>query len=208
MFLVRLLPLLLLVATTDQTRCEESIRRGEYDGSSSLCTPTNPPVWEPRFYMKQRKKQENSFSTVDFYFDSLRGASLIVDTPDANLSDPLWDLELSNHSSYYFHPNRSTCDVIEMPVGLLALNWLENATYLGAFHINGKDCYGYTKEDFIDYYADKSTCLPVRWYFHSMQATFDTVSYVSNRSVRDLSWLAVPAICEGQNSTRRPAPPR
>ena len=56
-----------------------------------------------------------------------------------------------------------------MPVGILRPDWLVNATSLGRKVVNGRPCVGWTKQDFIDYWADEETCEPVSWYFHGMQ---------------------------------------
>jgi len=61
-------------------------------------------------------------------------------------------------------PNQANkCTHITMPVGVLRPDWLSNATYMGKSVVNGVAVYGYTKQDFIDYYADAETCAPVRW---------------------------------------------
>lgn len=134
-------------------------------------------------------------------------------TPDANASDTLHDLELGTGHSYYFRPHGAppTCKQIKMPVGILRPDWLANATYLGPRTVNGVAAVGWTKADFIDYYADARTCEPVSWYFHSMKARFDTVYYAANATVRDASWFKPPPYCDGHDADRQrpdPAPRR
>lgn len=105
-----------------------------------------------------------------------------------------WDLELNDKNSFYRFPNQNnSCMHITMPAGILRRDWLENATYMGKFEINNKSCYGYTKVDFIDYYADVETCEPVRWWFHGMKAGFDTVKYLPNRAIPNATWFQPPA---------------
>ena len=50
---------------------------------------------------------------------------------------------------------------MSFPVGILRPDWLSNATFLGRSIRNGRPVLGWTKADFIDYYADPSTCEPV-----------------------------------------------
>mgnify|MGYP004240201493 FL=1 len=50
---------------------------------------------------------------------------------------------------------------MSFPVGILRPDWLSNATFLGRSTRNGRPVLGWTKADFIDYYADPSTCEPV-----------------------------------------------
>ena len=121
------------------------------------------------------------------YYDSDRGANLIVITPDANRTDVLWDLELDSRRSFYFSPSRAQCEAMEFPVGILTRDWLHNATYLGVrpcpfASSASRRCAAWTKADFIDYYADASTCEPSAWWFHSMRAWFVTTAYAVNAS--------------------------
>jgi len=81
---------------------------------------------------------------------------------------------------------------IAMPAGILRRDWLSNATYMGKFEINGKSTYGFTKVDFIDYYADVETCEPIRWWFHGMKAGFDTIKYSPGLEVPNTTWFEPP----------------
>jgi len=169
----------------------------------SGCGPDRslPPRWPERFMIVQRKvvdqgvplPQENA--TTVTYYDYPRGANLIQISPDSNNSDVLWDLELDSHQSYYFTPTRKTCFPMHFPVGILRPDWLANATFLGLRDVAGRKALAWTKQDFIDYYADPVTCEPVSWYFHSMKASFHTVLYVPNAAVPQLEWYKPPSYC-------------
>lgn len=162
------------------------------DLSISVCDEDHPPIWPHRFRIVQNKFQNNATtsSEVVTYYDFDYGANLILD-------GELHDLELNNHSSYYFFPHNETCTEIPMPVGILRPDWLiSNFTSLGTSTIDGKKVFGYTKDNFIDYYADASDCSPVRWYFHSMKARFDTVKYEPGVSVPNQTWFVPPAYCK------------
>ena len=171
---------------------------------AAACGPDAPPVWPRRFTLVQRRVPDASASvslatTVTFY-DADRGANLIQITPDANASDVVWDLELDSRLSYYFTPSTGQCKEIAMPVGVLRPTWLSNATFLGRKRVNGRDCLAYTKADFIDYYADATTCEPVSWYFHTMRARFDSVFWAPGLAVPNASWLAPPGYCREEAS--------
>ena len=112
----------------------------------------------------------------------------------------VWDLELDSRLSYYFTPSTGQCKEIAMPVGVLRPTWLSNATFLGRKRVNGRDCLAYTKADFIDYYADATTCEPVSWYFHTMRARFDSVFWAPGLAVPNASWLAPPRYCREEAS--------
>merc|ERR1719336_3069480 len=105
------------------------------------------------------------------YYDWKNQANLILITPDSNKTDVTWDLELGTGKSYYFHPSKQSCMRMRFPVGILKPDWLvDNSTCLGESEVNGRKVIGWTKVDFIDYYADAEDGSPVSWYFHTMKA--------------------------------------
>eukprot|EP00967_Tisochrysis_lutea_P084062 scaffold117309_cov40-Tisochrysis_lutea.AAC.1 len=163
-----------------------------------VCGPA-PPVWPRRFTLVQRRipdvGSKVGLATTVTYYDADRGANLIQIFPDSNISDELWDLELDSHKSYYITPSRHSCRPMEFPVGILRPNWLANATALGLHVVNGHKVLGWTKVDFIDYFADIETCQPIRWYFHAMKAHFDTIYWAPGLAVPNSSWFAPPTYC-------------
>ena len=104
------------------------------------CCGPEPPVWPHRFVVTQRRVPDDGSgnATVTTFYDYEAGANLIQDAPDANMTDVLWDLELNNHHSYYFHPARRTCYKIHFPVGILRPDWLSNSTFLGPKTVLGR----------------------------------------------------------------------
>eukprot|EP00038_Savillea_parva_P008041 m.174277 g.174277 ORF g.174277 m.174277 type:complete len:183 (-) comp13810_c0_seq1:194-742(-) len=170
--------------------------------AQAACGPHDPPVWPDRLMLVQRKVVDpgaeggpNVNATVVTYYDSSRGANLLIVAPDGNTSDALHDLELNSGHSYYYTPARRTCMPLNFSVGILRPNWLANATFLGERRVNGRVTLAWTKANFIDYYADPGTCEPVSWYFHAMKATFYTVLYEPGTEVPDTSWFKPPAYC-------------
>ncbi|KAJ1456880.1 hypothetical protein M885DRAFT_516438 [Pelagophyceae sp. CCMP2097] len=165
----------------------------------SACPVDRPPTWPKQFVLVQRRIPDAgapvSNATTVTYYDWDAGANLILITPDADESDLLIDLELNSGHSYYASPRDQTCKKIQMPVGILRPDWLvANATFLGASTFLGRAVVGWTKADFIDYYADAETCEPVSWYFHSMKARFDTLAWIPNQPAPNGSFKP-PAYC-------------
>mmetsp|Transcript_23591 Transcript_23591/g.30678 ORF Transcript_23591/g.30678 Transcript_23591/m.30678 type:complete len:191 (+) Transcript_23591:3-575(+) len=161
------------------------------------CPTSEPPVWPDQFVIVQRRIPDDNSgnSTTVTYYDWIRQANLIIITDDADEGNPLWDLELGTGNSYYFTPTTKKCTGMKFPVGILRPNWLENATFVKNSTFLGKPVNIWTKADFIDYYADAETCDPVSWYFHSMQARFDTIYYAINNTIPDSSYFEPPTFC-------------
>merc|ERR1712232_692300 len=107
----------------------------------------------------------------------------------------MWDLELGNRHSYYFHPTVRTCKFIGFPVGILRQDWLANATFMGFSRRAGRTVLGWTKADFIDYYADAEDCTPVSWHFHSMKASFHTIAFYEGEAIPDETFFQPPVYC-------------
>ena len=53
-------------------------------------------MWPSRFVLTQKKIPDDGSgnSSVVTYYDSVRGANLLIITPDWNRTDVLWDLEV------------------------------------------------------------------------------------------------------------------
>lgn len=162
--------------------------------STYAACPTTPPVWPLRFALVQRRIPDDNSgnATTVTYYDWERQANLIVITNDNDEGNPLWDLELGSGRSYYYYPTTGECTPMLFPVGILRPDWLANATFVGRETFLGKDVLVWTKADFIDYRADAMTCDPVSWYFHSMQARYDTVYWAPNASVPSDAYFEPP----------------
>ena len=87
---------------------------------------------------------------------------------------------------------------MSFPVGILARDWLHNASYLGVrpcpFASASSKCAAWTKASFIDYYADIETCEPMAWWFWDMKAFFVTEKFTANASAPD-GYFKPPAYC-------------
>ena len=156
-------------------------------------------MWPHSFTLVQRrspgKTGNRSDATFTTFFDSKRGANLIKIVTDKNNSDVTWDLELNSGTSFYFNPNRNLCSKMHFPVGILRTNWLQNASLIGKAIVRGRAAVGWTKVDFIDYWADEETCEPLSWYFHGMDARFDSIYWGPNVQIPDTTWFKPPIMC-------------
>jgi hypothetical protein len=155
------------------------------------CYDQPPPIWpKSLIFVQQRVPDSDSkvgpAKTVTYYDHDL-GGNLIQITPEGTDGDHvLWDLELNSGHSYYFYPSTRKCQKVDFPVGILRPNWLEGATPLGpslSWDGSGRNVCGWTKVDFIDYYADATTGIPDSWYFHTMKASFEVLNYTENPSI-------------------------
>ena len=168
-----------------------------------LSCDSGPPPWPEQFVIVQRKipDDDSGNATTVTWYDWRRQANLIQVTPDSNESDVLWDLELGSGHSYYFTPTRRTCMPMRFPVGVLRPDWLkDNSTCLGKSVRNGRQVIGWTKVDFIDYYASETDGTPVSWYFHTMKARFDSVLFLPGQAVPDAGWLSPPEYCANERA--------
>ncbi|EIE21544.1 hypothetical protein COCSUDRAFT_17537 [Coccomyxa subellipsoidea C-169] len=160
--------------------------------ATSLTVPPEPPVWPETFHAVAVQNRSGSLALVDLYYEWQRGrnANLI----HSQLGTTLYDIEYTNHTSYYFNLEEGTCRKITFPVGILTPDWLANATYLGTENVDAHDTHVWTKADgFIKYYADVHTGLPVRWIFFD-GAQFEILSFVVNETLPDADWQA-PSYC-------------
>ena len=127
--------------------------------SSEPCLKRSPPIWPLRLTLVQRRiprsKSNVDIATTVTFYDWEKGVNLIQIFSDNG--KVIWDLELNNHTSFYFEPSISECRVIQFEVGILRPNWLTNAEPLGeSIGWDGKPVCGWTKgPNFIDYFEDK-----------------------------------------------------
>lgn len=179
------------------------------------CEDRPPPVWPKRLVVVQRRVPDADSgvkpATAVTYYDSIADANLIQITFDQALPATsgklegggrvLWDLELGSKTSYYFYPDTKKCRIIQFPVGILRTDWLRDAKPLGeslAWDGARRVC-GWTKLDFIDYYADYETGEPTGWYFQRMKARWDVLYYAPNQTVRDEAMFDPPDFCQSKD---------
>nr|GMC73686.1 uncharacterized protein At4g14100-like [Ipomoea batatas] len=112
------------------------------------------------------------------------------------LGETLYDVEWNNHTSFVFtlDSNRE-CTVLQFPVGILRPDWLAGANYLGHRYKDGFLCNVWEKVDFIWYYEDVDTKIPVYWEFYD-GLTEHVMKFEVGRVLEDSKWQA-PAYCFG-----------
>jgi len=171
------------------------------------CSERAPPVWPTRATIVQRLVPSSGSKmkpgTSVTYYDNELGANLIQITDDDISESVMWDLELDTKKSYYFYPDTKECVERNFPVGILKPNWLEGAESIGeSIGWDGRVVCGWTKANFLEYYADKETMEPVSWYFHLMQASFNTLYFGPNVSIPHVEWFDPPEYClENESSS-------
>ena len=81
-----------------------------------------------------------------------------------------------------------------MPEGILTPDWLKGAEYLGEETVDNILCHKWTKADFVVYWANKETGIPVRWTFLWTGAQQEVLSFREGDTIPDESYQA-PAYC-------------
>lgn len=134
--------------------------------SSSPRVPATTPPWPDQFHavvVTNLSARGGGLQLIDLYYDWPRGRNLNL-IRDQLSSDPLYDVEWTNGTSYFF--DSGSCRTMRFPVGILPPDWLAaGAVYLGREHVDGFDCHLWTKVDFVWYYEEVATGRPVRWNF-------------------------------------------
>jgi hypothetical protein len=128
--------------------------------------PPVPTPWPEQFHavvFTNLTESGGRLQLIDLYYDWPRGRNLNL-IRDQLSSDPLYDVEWTNGTSYFF--DSGSCRTMRFPVGILPPDWLAaGAVYLGREHVDGFDCHLWTKVDFVWYYEEVATGRPVRWNF-------------------------------------------
>lgn len=87
----------------------------------------------------------------------------------------------------------NTCRTRNFTVGILTPDWLAHATYLGIEMVDNRKCHKWTKSEFIDYWADVESGVPIRWIFLWDGAVFDILQYHPDIVPPDPFWQAPPS---------------
>ncbi|KAM7480224.1 hypothetical protein LguiA_028437 [Lonicera macranthoides] len=83
-------------------------------------------------------------------------------------ADLWYDLELNNGTFYmYTLDSNRECTVSQLQVGILTPNWLEGAKYLGQRYRDKFLCNVWEKVDFVWYYEDVVSKIPVSREFYN-----------------------------------------
>ncbi|XP_020588851.1 uncharacterized protein At4g14100-like [Phalaenopsis equestris] len=166
---------------------------------SSSFAPTSsaptPAPWPKQFHSILFMNYSGALSIIDLWYDWPNGRNFNIIQEQLG-GPPLHDLEWNNGTSFFYTlPNTSSprCRSAQLPVGILRPNWLDGATYLGQFTIDGFLCNGWEKVDFIRYYEDVATRRPVHWVFYTGRQAH-VMTFEVGAALEDEKWQA-PAYC-------------
>ena len=79
-------------------------------------------------------------------------------------------------------------------MGILAPDWLEGASFKGEEDVDGFPCNRWEKADFITYWTDTQSGLPVKWVFHTDGAVFHVLRFVAGERL-PTEQLQAPSYC-------------
>ena len=176
----------------------------------ATAAPPRPPVWPERFRVAfdiARPPPARAAAATLYYDWPGRRNLILIETPGEHT---LHDLELGNHSSYYFTPAERRCTTLRMPVGVLPPDWLAGAEYLGRTTVGNATADVWTKADFVVYYSDAASGAPLRWDFidgSGMNQTVRRGSYAPGGGPPTESAWEPPAYCPPTPPAPAPLPP-
>ncbi|XP_059636255.1 uncharacterized protein At4g14100-like isoform X2 [Cornus florida] len=134
-----------------------------------------PSPWPDQFHalLYMNLSSSGHLQITNLWYDWPRGRN--VNIIQKQLGVLLYDVEWNNGTSFYYTLQQQqeeggngngTCQIIEFEVGIPRPDFLDGAKYLGTQLTDGFLCNVWEKVDFIWYYEDVLTNLPVRWDFY------------------------------------------
>lgn len=143
---------------------------------------------------------ETQLQKVDLWYDWPNGRNFNI--IQNQLGKLLYDLEWTNGTSFYYTlDSNKECRVMHFPVGILAPDWLHDATYVGQKSIDGFECNVWEKVEFITYYEDVVSKRPVSWtFFTGMSA--HVMTFEVGKVLDDPNWQA-PVYCFNNNAAEQ-----
>ncbi|XP_031104733.1 uncharacterized protein At4g14100-like [Ipomoea triloba] len=153
-----------------------------------------PAPWPPQFHAVTVMNYTGGVRMVDLWYDWPNKRYFHIN--HYQLGETLYDVEWNNHTSFVFTLNSNReCTVLQFPVGILPPDWLAGANYLGHRYKDGFLCNVWEKVDFIWYYEDVDTKIPVYWEFYD-GLTEHVMKFEVGRVLEDSKWQA-PEYCFG-----------
>lgn len=143
---------------------------------------------------------ETQLQKVDLWYDWPNGRNFNI--IQNQLGKLLYDLEWTNGTSFYYTlDSNKECRVMHFPVGILAPDWLHDASYVGQKIIDGFLCNVWEKVEFITYYEDVVSKRPVSWtFFTGMSA--HVMTFEVGKVLDDPNWQA-PVYCFNNNAAEQ-----
>ncbi|KAJ7550825.1 hypothetical protein O6H91_07G120100 [Diphasiastrum complanatum] len=146
-----------------------------------------PNAWPQNFHALLYQNFSGSLAMLDLWYDWPKGRNLHI--IQEQLSEPTYDLEWTNGTSFFFDLQQKTCKRVSVPVGILRPTWLADAEYLGVQEVDGFRCHVWEKLDFITYWEDISTKRPVKWVFYTGRS-IHVMTYEEGAVLVDDKWQA------------------
>ena len=84
--------------------------------------------------------------------------------------------------------------MITFPVGILSPDWLKDAHFDGQEDVNGFLCNRWEKANFVTYWADAKSGVPVKWVLLLDGAVFHVMSFLAGMSLPAEN-LQAPSYC-------------
>lgn len=131
---------------------------------SSIPTPL---PWPEQFHaLLSMTMSKGNLQITNLWYDWPGGRN--VNIIQKQYGELIYDVEWNNHTSFYYTVGENgTCEVMYFEVGIPRPDFLsDGAEYLGTQIRDGFQCNVWKKVDFIWYYEDLLTRLPVGWDFY------------------------------------------
>ncbi|KAM7269493.1 hypothetical protein ACFE04_024990 [Oxalis oulophora] len=165
--------------------------------SSSAPTPT---PWPHQFHSILAMNFSGSLQIINLWYDWTNGRNFNI--IQHQLGKLLYDLEWNNGTSFFYtldDDNNKECRTAKVEVGILRPDWLYGGKYLGQREKDGFLCNVWEKADFITYYEDVHTKIPVYWVFYTGREAH-VMTFEVGAALEDEKWQA-PAYCFNKDSS-------
>ncbi|XP_042474807.1 uncharacterized protein At4g14100-like [Macadamia integrifolia] len=152
-----------------------------------------PSPWPEQFHMLlYMNLSSGHLQITDLWYDWPKGRN--VNIMQKQLGELLYDVEWDNGTSFYYTLGANgACRTVSFEVGIPRPDWLEGANYVGRDYTDGFLCNVWEKVDFIWYYEDVVTKIPVRWDFYDGISTH-VMKYEVGAALED-SQVQAPVYC-------------
>ncbi|OVA17349.1 hypothetical protein BVC80_1837g159 [Macleaya cordata] len=170
--------------------------RAKTQSNNELTTGTvvpSPSPWPEKFHaLLYMNLTDGRLQITNLWYDWTKGRN--VNIIQKQLGKLLYDVEWNNGTSFYYTLGaQRECQTLYFEVGIPRPGWLDGATYLGMEYTDGFMCNVWEKVDFIWYYEDVITKVPVRWDFYDGISTH-VITYEVGKELED-SLVQAPAYC-------------
>lgn len=102
--------------------------------------PYGPPTWPDNYHAVLFQNDSNILAIVDLWYDFPHGRNLNIIRPQLGRGGITWGLDWDNKTSVVFDREAQTCKAEQSDAGVLAPDWLANATNLGEEVLDGFVC--------------------------------------------------------------------